>query len=34
MAEVWFTEVVEDILRKYGLEKSVYHSALDDKALF
>ena len=34
MAEPWFRDVVEDVLRKYGLEKKVYHSALDDKALF
>ena len=34
MAEPWFRDVVEDVLRKYGLEKTVYHSALDDKALF
>ena len=35
MAEPWFKDVVEDVLRKYGLEeKKVFHSALDDKALF
>ena len=34
MAESWFKDVVEDVLRKYGLEKKVFHSALDDKALF
>lgn len=35
MAESWFKDVVEDVLRKYGLEeKRVFHSTLDDKALF
>ena len=34
MADPWFRDVVEDVLRKYGLEKQVYHSTLDDKALF
>ena len=34
MAEPWFKEVVEDILNKYGLNKKVFHSSLDDKALF
>jgi len=35
MAESWFKDVVEDVLRKYGLEETkVLHSALDDKALF
>ena len=34
MAEPWFSDVVADVLGKYGLEKKVYHSALDDKALF
>lgn len=34
MAEPWFKDVVMDILAKYGLEKPVFHSALDDKALY
>lgn len=34
LAESWFKDVVEDVLRKYGLDKKVYHSTLDDKALF
>lgn len=34
MAESWFKDVVVDVLRRYGLDKKVYHSALDDKALF
>ena len=34
MAETWFKDVVVDVLKKYGLEKDVFHSALDDKALY
>lgn len=34
MAETWFRDVVVDVLKKYGLNKDVHHSALDDKALF
>ena len=34
MAGTWFKEVVEDVLKKYGLVKVVFHSALDDRALY
>lgn len=34
MAETWFKDVIVDVLKKYGLEKDVFHSALDDKALY
>lgn len=34
MAESWFKDVVVDVLKKYGLDKQVFHSALDDKALY
>lgn len=34
MAEAWFKELVVDVLQKYGLNKEVFHSALDDKALY
>jgi len=34
MAGTWFKEVVADVLKKYGLYKDVFHSALDDKALY
>lgn len=34
MAETWFKDVVVDVLKKYGLEKPVFHSALDDRALY
>ncbi len=34
MAETWFKDVVEDVLKKYGLDKKVFHSTLDDKALY
>ena len=34
MAESWFKDVVVDVLMKYGLDKQVFHSALDDRALY
>lgn len=34
MAGTWFKDVVEDILKKYGQGKEVFHSALDNKALY
>lgn len=34
MAESWFKDVVVDVLKKYGLDKQVFHSALDDRALY
>lgn len=34
MAEPWFTDVVADLMKKYGIEKEVFHSSLDSKALF
>ena len=34
MAETWFKNVVVDLLEKYGLNKQVFHSALDDRALY
>lgn len=34
MAEPWFKTVVEDILEKYNVEKTVHHSRLDSKALY
>ena len=34
LAGTWFKDVVVDILKKYGLNKKVFHSALDDKALY
>lgn len=34
MAGAWFKEVVADVLKRYGLNKDVFHSALDDKALY
>ena len=34
MAETWFKALVVDVLQKYGLNKEVFHSALDDKALY
>ena len=34
MAEAWFKDIVVDVLKKYGLNKEVFHSALNDKALY
>ena len=34
MAESWFKDVVVDVLKKYGLDKQMFHSALDDRALY
>ena len=34
MAEHWFKDVVVDVMKKYGVVKSVHHSALDDKAVY
>lgn len=34
LAGTWFKDVVEDILKKYGQGKEVFHSALDNKALY
>lgn len=34
LAETWFKDVVADLLKKYGLNKEVFHSALDDRALY
>lgn len=34
MAESWFMVVVVDVLKRYGLEKAVCQSALDDRALY
>lgn len=34
MADPWFKNVVKDILFKYGVNKEVYHSRLDSKALY
>lgn len=34
MAEEWFKDVVEDIMKKYEISKDVHHSRLDDKALY
>lgn len=33
MAEPWFRDVVVDVLKKYGLDKEVFHSGLDDRGL-
>ena len=34
MAASWFKDIVADILNKYGLNKDVSHSSLDDRALY
>lgn len=34
MAEPWFKGVVEDVMKKYGVNKEVLHSGLDSKALY
>lgn len=34
MAESWFKDLVADVLNKYGLSKQVFHSTLDDRALY
>lgn len=33
MAKTWFLEVVRDVLSRYGINKIVFHSSLDDEAL-
>jgi hypothetical protein len=34
MSESWFKDVVADVMRRYGVDKEVHHSALDDKAVY
>lgn len=34
MAEPWFKDIVEDLLKKYGFNKEVHYSSLDDPALY
>lgn len=33
MSKTWFLDVVRDVLRRYGINKLVFHSTLDDEAL-
>ncbi len=34
MAGSWFRDVVKDVMLRYGINKPVFHSALDDEGLF